>query len=204
MIEKIISKGNLVKFLDLFYGYRETDTYAILDGSCFNPKDKKIISIGKQQEQLPDLILPQGTQICQDDIVRISTEITEKTGLCMSQYSLNYREQIKIFEWVDYFDLTDSFQYIRNMKTFKYCLSPHGSKPDCFRHWEAMYMGCIPITLKSPWLEGFYDMPILFLDSWDELTPELLEDKYDELNNRSREKLDINYWLNKVKEITNE
>jgi hypothetical protein len=60
-----------------------------------------------------------------------------------------------------------------------------------------MYMGCIPITIKHKVLEDFYDLPILFLDSWDDLTEDLLLSKYEELLPRfSSEKLEEEYWVN--------
>ena len=109
----------------------------------------------------------------------------------------NYDDFVKYIE-LEYdkgFDREPTRKFLQNMANAKYCLSPHGHTPDCYRHWEAMYVNCIPVTLKHKYLEPFYDMPILFLDSWDQLTEKLLIDSYDELSKRSRDKLNIEYWL---------
>lgn len=124
--------------------------------------------------------------------------------LCIAQYNLTYesdRSLMKKYSFVEYLGKSSLDEYLMNMKRSKYCLSPHGMWPDCYRHWEAMYMGCIPITLKHEKLEKFYDMPILFLDSWEELTEEMLIDKYEEISGRSRHKLELEYWIQLAKNI---
>lgn len=127
-----------------------------------------------------------------------------KEYLCTSQYNMTpnaNREYIRKFDFVTYIQESNTKEYLINLRKSKYCLSPHGIWPDCYRHWEAMYMNCIPITTKHKKLEKFYDMPILFLDDWSELTEEMLLNKYEEVSNRSKEKLNLEYWINLAKTI---
>jgi hypothetical protein len=97
---------------------------------------------------------------------------------------------------VKYFEKSPRKDFLENLSSSKYVLSPWGFNPDCYRHWESMYLSAIPITLNHPKLEFMKDLPILFINSWDELSEELLETNYDALLNKSREKLDIEYWIN--------
>lgn len=58
---------------------------------------------------------------------------------------------------------------------FKYIISPHGNGLDCHRTWEALYLNCVPI-IKSSTIDSIYkDLPVLILDSWEDLTKENLE-----------------------------
>jgi len=138
------------------------------------------------------------------NIPNISAE--EKSILCSCQISENTRSKedlIKIsnLDYVAYFPKQSNEEYLKNISKSKYVLSPWGDCPDCFRHWESMYLSAIPITLKHPKLNSFKDLPILFLDSWDELSEELLNERYEEILNKPREKLDINYWIELMKVI---
>jgi hypothetical protein len=51
----------------------------------------------------------------------------------------------------------------------KFVLSPPGAGPDCFRTWEAIYLGAIPIVLRSHWPFSHLDLPVLIVDSFDNL-----------------------------------
>lgn len=91
-------------------------------------------------------------------------------------------------------------QYLPEMATFKFVLSPHGAGFDCYRTWEALMLGCIPVVKKSC-LDGLYEgLPVLIVDDWSEATKEFLEQKYVEMaqkmvrNEYCLEKLTIDYW----------
>jgi hypothetical protein len=46
--------------------------------------------------------------------------------------------------------------------------SPAGNGLDCHRTWEALYLGCIPVALRSEYC-GDNNWPVMVVDSWDEL-----------------------------------
>ena len=129
-------------------------------------------------------------------------QIQEKSILCSSQYNeINGdRNQLQSFPFVTYFQRQSNLKYLENISKSKYVLSPHGSLPDCYRHYESMYLSAIPITIRHPKIHFLEDLPVLLLDSWDELTEDLLITSYDTIINKSREKLDINYWINLMRE----
>lgn len=137
------------------------------------------------------------------NISRVSA--CDKTILCSSQISnTGDRNNLTTFSFVTYFEKDDNLNYLQNIAKSKYVLSPHGNFPDCYRHYEAMYLSAIPVTIRHPELYFLEDMPVLLLDSWDELTEKLLISSYDTIINKSREKLDINYWINLMREAWTE
>ena len=91
-------------------------------------------------------------------------------------------------------------KYIIDLSKHKFCISPQGNGKDCHRTWECLYLGVIPIVEKSTEMSFFEDLPILFVDSYDEISIEFLNEKYKNFKNKSfnLEKLSIKYWRNKI------
>lgn len=90
---------------------------------------------------------------------------------------------------------------------YKFILSPPGSGLDCHRTWEALYLNIVPIVLSSSINELYTDLPILVVNSWNEINEAFLNEKYKEIclkkerNAYKMEKLDLTYWLNLIKNI---
>ncbi len=61
-------------------------------------------------------------------------------------------------------------QYIYNMKKYTYCICPRGNGIDTHRIWEALYFKCIPIVKKHITHKFEYDLPIIFVEDWLQLT----------------------------------
>jgi len=96
-------------------------------------------------------------------------------------------------------------EFLIDLKSHTFCLSPSGGGLDCHRTWEALHMGCIPIIrpLVNPSLklaEGFNamfkDLPVIIVENWEEVTPEFLEEKLKEFKNMqfNYSKLYFSYW----------
>lgn len=90
-----------------------------------------------------------------------------------------------------------------DMASHKYILSPEGVGLDCWRTWEAMYLGSIPIVKRSLVTTSLLsDLPCLIVDDWEEVTEKYLEDMYDGLikrfNQQCVEKLTMSYWKERV------
>lgn len=77
-------------------------------------------------------------------------------------------------------------QYVRTLSRHKFCISPEGNGVDTHRMWECMYLGVIPIVVKTPALEQWFrDLPILWIDDFSQVTRNmLLEVNVDTLWNR--------------------
>jgi hypothetical protein len=50
-------------------------------------------------------------------------------------------------------------------------------------------------------MEDFNDLPILFIENWEDITEDFLNEQYEIIMNKTYnlEKLDVNYWLNLIK-----
>ena len=93
------------------------------------------------------------------------------------------------------------------MKRSKFILSPGGLGLDCYRHYEALYMGTIPVlehlNRTDGWYRNFDDLPVAWIDSYDNLTPEWLENEYIRITKNPQrykyEKLTKQYWIDFIK-----
>ena len=93
-------------------------------------------------------------------------------------------------------------QYLLKLQHYKFVLSPAGNGPDAHRTWEALMMGCIPVVLTGPFDEMYTGLPVVILESWDELTPKRLERAYTKLrygqHTFSFDKLFTPYWFKTI------
>lgn len=90
----------------------------------------------------------------------------------------------------------DHEYFLENIRHHKFCFAPRGNGIDTHRLWESLYLGTIPIVKRCTAMSQFEDLPILFVDDWDNITPEWLEEKYDEIMKKEYPlyKLNVSYW----------
>jgi hypothetical protein len=108
-------------------------------------------------------------------------------------------------------DITDSKCY-NNWCNYKFILSPPGAGLDCHRTWESIIINichnnkfninkdtqlinkhkfifnepiCIPIVLSNSINEIYKDLPVLIVDSYDLITKEFLQLKYEKMMNKT-------------------
>lgn len=87
---------------------------------------------------------------------------------------------------------------------FPFWLSPRGKGLDCHRNWEALYLGRIPIIMSSPIDYLFEDLPVLIVNSWEEVTQESLLRIYSEIQERNRihgydySRITLHFWTTKI------
>ena len=83
-----------------------------------------------------------------------------------------------------------------------FVISPPGNGPDCHRTWEAIYLGAVPVVLRSALAPSLHDsMPIHVVDSYEELldlSDDELRDLYLELVGRKPTKAFVDYWISKI------
>jgi hypothetical protein len=91
-------------------------------------------------------------------------------------------------------------RYLEEIRDHKFCICPRGNGVDTHRMWEALYLGTIPICINSVTLEQFSELPILFVDDWNDVTADFLEKKYEEFQTKSfnLDKLKMSYWQSKI------
>lgn len=160
-------------------------------------------------------------------------EQTSKTKLlCLNFAAEKNPERQKILDlfadkpWCCNNEIQPFIEYMREMASSKFVLSPRGWGPDSYRTWEALLVGTIPIVKKGEWginknesrhvhrpqeiilsqLDTLYiDLPILIINDWQEITEQFLQEKYKEITSRmyNLDKLYKKYWLNKLNHIRN-
>jgi hypothetical protein len=115
--------------------------------------------------------------------------------------SLPYFEK---FDWATCrFDKDSKFfgydrylDFLNEVRDHKFMVCPQGHGMDCHRNWESLYLRRVPVMKETPYfrrlMQGF---PVLFVNDWSDITPELLEDNnhlYEEAQKMSLKKLDLN------------
>jgi hypothetical protein len=75
----------------------------------------------------------------------------------------------------------DRLQNYRKQAEFKFVLSPPGLGLDCYRTWEAITLGCVPVLKRSALTSQFAHLPVIIIDAWEELTMEMLDEQYNVL-----------------------
>ena len=90
--------------------------------------------------------------------------------------------------------------YLDNIYNHKFVVCPEGNGMDTHRFWETLYMGSIPIVVSSINNRFYDDLPVFYVNNWNEISCKLLMDKLGEIEsmNWNREKLTFEYWKNKI------
>ena len=86
------------------------------------------------------------------------------------------------------------------MAKHAFVLSPFGNGLDCQRTWEALILGAIPILRGVHFKNLFEGLPVLIVNSWSDVTPELLQStlKTFALKKWDLEKLTLDWWITRI------
>ena len=93
-------------------------------------------------------------------------------------------------------------KYLDNIYNHSYVICPEGNGIDTHRTWECLYVGTIPIEKRNINNQFYTDLPILFVDDWDDVTEELLSEENRFKNrdtNWNYNKLLFKYWQSKIR-----
>lgn len=96
--------------------------------------------------------------------------------------------------------------YLEDLSRSVFVISPPGNGLDCHRTWEALYLKCYPIVLSTT-LDPLYEgLPVVVVNSWEEVTEEFLQKKKEEFDHRewAFERAYIPYWFEKVEALQNQ
>lgn len=94
-----------------------------------------------------------------------------------------------------------SEEYLIDLSQSKFVISPRGAGLDCYRTWEALTMGAIPVVKTSDLDPMFDELPVLIIQNWEEVTEEFLLQKYEEFQKKTF-KLDKIYgawWIDFIR-----
>jgi len=90
--------------------------------------------------------------------------------------------------------------YIQNVYNHPFVVCPEGNGIDTHRVWECLYMNTIPIVIRNINNSFYTDLPILFLDDWEEMTDKFLHDSFMEISRKewNMDKLEFEWWKRKI------
>ena len=91
-------------------------------------------------------------------------------------------------------------EYLKNLNKFKYTICPFGNGPDTHRLWESIYAGSIPIVFKHKTYKPLKGLGYIEIESIKELEADSLKDKLSDFQKRDYDKLNVNWWINKINE----
>lgn len=91
-------------------------------------------------------------------------------------------------------------EYIDNVYNHKFVICPMGNGMGTHREWETLYLNTIPIQRRDLNNRFYTDLPICFVDNWDELTEDFLNSEYERITHGTwkMEMLTFGYWKNKI------
>ena len=101
-------------------------------------------------------------------------------------------------------ELIEWSEYIKDLLKYKFCLSLFGKGYDCYRTWESLSCGVIPIVVSSP-LDILYDgLPVVIVKNLEDIIPTFLEEQYkiicENIDTYKWDRLSSSYWINKIKD----
>lgn len=119
------------------------------------------------------------------------------THPCRSEVWNRFAEKPWVTQGTAVASLAGRREFLRDLRNHEFVLCPRGNGVDTHRLWETLYMGSIPVVQRDPVHRGWMDLPICWIDSWDEVTPEFLEGQKAEILARrvNLEKLKVGYWI---------
>jgi len=94
--------------------------------------------------------------------------------------------------------------FLGTIRLSKFVLCPRGNAIDCHRNWEVLYMRRVPVMKRDPYFETlFKDYPVLFVDSYFDITKELLIENnylYQQAQTMDLSGLTLPYFYGKIVE----
>eukprot|EP00475_Leptophrys_vorax_P016104 TRINITY_DN22506_c0_g1_i1.p1 TRINITY_DN22506_c0_g1~~TRINITY_DN22506_c0_g1_i1.p1 ORF type:complete len:395 (-),score=61.56 TRINITY_DN22506_c0_g1_i1:147-1331(-) len=94
-----------------------------------------------------------------------------------------------------------TLEFYERIGCYDFGISPVGHGLDCYRTWELLCLGIVPIVRSSPLNELFDGLPVIIVDSWKDVSIEFLEANREHLNFAKREKLFMKYWSEKIRRL---
>ncbi|MBA3752153.1 hypothetical protein H0X06_05190, partial [Candidatus Dependentiae bacterium] len=84
-----------------------------------------------------------------------------------------------------------------------FVLSPPGLAPDCYRNWEALLVGSIPVVKTSQLDPLFKNLPVLIIENWEDLNEDSLNASYENIISKKYNisALYMEYWTSKIMDV---
>jgi hypothetical protein len=198
------------KFILITFNSDKSFTY--YHYSMIKPYVNKVYSMNNTVEQVKTLPIgfrdwPFETR---EDIIKVGEMNLDKSILLYMNFVIdtNASKRNECFntfrdcEWVTNKSNVSIETFYKDLKQSKYSLSPEGTGIDCHRIYESIYYDTIPI-LKTSLMDHFYKtLPVIIVNSWEEVTEKFLINNYDmyynkliDWKNKNKDWLLPTFWL---------
>jgi hypothetical protein len=144
------------------------------------------------------------------DVVRTPRTVKNLAYMNFSVETHSERAPLKALfrsvPWVTHEDSVNTMEgrrkFLEDIRSHDFVFCPRGHGIDTHRLWETLYMGSIPIVKKDPAHAGWLDLPILFIDNWEEVTQERLLAERERMSTIAWnfDKLRVGYWIDRIRE----
>jgi hypothetical protein len=91
--------------------------------------------------------------------------------------------------------------YLYNLYNHCFMICPEGNGIDVHQPWESLYVNTIPIQRKNINNKNWRDLPICWVDEWEQIEDEeFLNSEYKRITESKYDltKLDFDFWRNKI------
>ncbi len=209
---------NLDSNLDLILVTNQTDL--LLDEYIYNFKPdciKKWYSINVEHESEDVIPLPLGLSnsyspknLLPEDFINFKenneSKKIEKVYVNFNK-NTNFKERESLYDKFQEEDWAvvenpnlDKSEYYNNLSRYKFSLAPWGNGVDTHRIWESLYLGTVPITKYHHTFSTSSNLPILFVNDYEEINKSLIENflKDNSSKNYNYELLNSKYWTDLI------
>lgn len=158
---------------------------------------------------------PQGETSILTDIIHERVE-TSKSILMSFRISTNEKERQKCYDTfkevpsVEIINFKDQdrfaygclHNYYRKVKQHMFTLCPFGNGYDCHRIWQVLYLGAVPIIKRHKTMESFYNLPVWWIDDWNEVLETNIKEKFETIKSKTynKEIMFFDYWKRVINE----
>jgi len=111
---------------------------------------------------------------------------------------------------ITWLPLQERVDFWRSCNDNMFVICPFGNGPDTHRTYEVLSLGRVPILSSCHFNEElFSDLPVVIVESWNCITKEFLVAQQKEIIRKYEnkeykfEKITLEYWINKIKKLTN-
>jgi hypothetical protein len=150
------------------------------------------------------------------DFDTLRRKAVEKKPRILSAFTVgnNAKERGDALRYLSAMPLNDTIgrinsrAYRKVAATYMFIASPPGNGADCHRTWEAMYLGSIPIVVRSRLTECFHEigLPMHLVSSYEEIAAwdeARMAEIYAQNTQRFLSRaLWMDFWTGKIKELT--
>lgn len=138
--------------------------------------------------------------ICPNNIMDYAKCLLNTTSSTKKKILLNHlycnKNTNKCRKILPHVDIKSSIEFYNSIKNSKYILSPIGDRHDCYRHWEALGLGTIPVCNINNQLKQLFKENMYYVENSKEMVEMLKDNEF--LNNIYKEPnkdyISLGYW----------